>query len=136
MNLRIITKNHGADPETGFLKKSISKPNGCATAMSTAWEVKMIFWKIIISFYFVFYGIVQYITPDYCIIKYWILNYNIWILTLVQGSRQLMFANCRNSPSDSSILKQILHEIIIIWDYLTLRLSEGTQESHLVWVIF
>ena len=38
MNLRIITKNHAADPEIGFLTKSISKPNGCATAMPTAWE--------------------------------------------------------------------------------------------------
>ena len=27
MNLRIITKNHAADPEIGFLTKSISKPN-------------------------------------------------------------------------------------------------------------
>ena len=36
MNLRIITKNHAADPEIGFLTKSISKPNGRATAMPTA----------------------------------------------------------------------------------------------------
>ena len=39
MTLRIITKNHGADPEKGFLTKSISKPNGCSTAMPTAWEL-------------------------------------------------------------------------------------------------
>ena len=39
MNLKIITKNHAADPEIGFLPKSISKPNGCATAMPTAWEL-------------------------------------------------------------------------------------------------
>ena len=39
MNLRIITKNHPADPEIGFLTKSISKPNGRATAMPTAWEL-------------------------------------------------------------------------------------------------
>ena len=39
MNFRIITKNHAADPEIGFLRKSISKPNGCATAMPTAWEL-------------------------------------------------------------------------------------------------
>ena len=39
MNLRIITKNHPADPEIGFLTKSISKSNGCATAMPTAWEL-------------------------------------------------------------------------------------------------
>ena len=39
MNLRIITKNHAADPKIGFLIKSISKPNGRATAMPTAWEL-------------------------------------------------------------------------------------------------
>ena len=43
MNLRIITKNHAADQEIGFLPKSISKPNGCATAMPTAWELKIKF---------------------------------------------------------------------------------------------
>ena len=41
MNLRIITKNQAADPEIGFLTKSISKPNGRATAMPTAWELKI-----------------------------------------------------------------------------------------------
>ena len=39
MNLRIITKNHEVDLEIGFLKKSISKPYGRATAMTTAWEL-------------------------------------------------------------------------------------------------
>ena len=39
MNLRIIIKNHAADLEIGFLEKSISKPNGYATAMPTAWEL-------------------------------------------------------------------------------------------------
>ena len=39
MNLRIKTKNHAADPEKGFLAKSISKSNGYATAMPTAWEL-------------------------------------------------------------------------------------------------
>ena len=39
MNLMIITKNHAADTEIGFLTKSISKPNGCATAMPTAREL-------------------------------------------------------------------------------------------------
>ena len=43
MNLRIITKNHAADPEIGFLAKSISKPYGRATAMPTAWELKFVF---------------------------------------------------------------------------------------------
>ena len=37
MNLRIITENQSADPEIGFLEKSISKSNGCATAIPTAW---------------------------------------------------------------------------------------------------
>ena len=40
MNLRIITKNHAADPDIGFLTTSISKNNGSATAMPTAWEVR------------------------------------------------------------------------------------------------
>ena len=39
MNLTIITNNHAADPEIGFLAKSISKSNGCAKAMSTASEL-------------------------------------------------------------------------------------------------
>ena len=40
MNLRIITKNHQADPEIGFLTKLISKPYGRATAMPPAWELR------------------------------------------------------------------------------------------------
>ena len=40
MNLTIIAKNHAADPEIGFLAKSISKSNGYATAMPTAWELR------------------------------------------------------------------------------------------------
>ena len=43
MNFRIIKKNHAADPEIGFLAKSISKSNGCATAMPTAWKLKIDF---------------------------------------------------------------------------------------------
>ena len=39
MNLTIITKNHAADPEKGFLAESISKSNRCATAMPTALEL-------------------------------------------------------------------------------------------------
>ena len=39
MNLSILTKNHAADPEIGFLTKSISKPYGRATAIPTAWEL-------------------------------------------------------------------------------------------------
>ena len=36
MNLRIITKNHAADPEKDFFKKSILKPFGRAKPMPTA----------------------------------------------------------------------------------------------------
>ena len=39
MNLRIIRKNHAADPEIEFLIKSISKPYGRAMVMPTAWEL-------------------------------------------------------------------------------------------------
>ena len=46
MNLRIITKNHAADPEISFLTKSISKPNGRATAMPTAWELSIIITRV------------------------------------------------------------------------------------------
>ena len=47
MNLKLITKNHAADPEIGFLAKSISKSNGCATAMPTAWELVKIYLFIV-----------------------------------------------------------------------------------------
>ena len=40
MNSRIITKTHAADPEKGFLPKSISKSNGCVTTIPTALELK------------------------------------------------------------------------------------------------
>ena len=46
MNLTIITKNHAADSEIGFLARSVSKSNGCARDMPTAWE-------LIFSFQFV-----------------------------------------------------------------------------------
>ena len=39
MVFRILTKNHAADPEEDFLKKSISKPFGRATAMPPVWEI-------------------------------------------------------------------------------------------------
>ena len=39
MNLRIITKNDAADSEIGLVTKSISNPNGRATAMPTVWEL-------------------------------------------------------------------------------------------------
>ena len=42
MNLRIKRKNHAADPEIGFLTKSISKPYGRATAMPTAWGINWV----------------------------------------------------------------------------------------------
>ena len=41
MNLRIITKNHAANPEIGFLTKSILKPYGSAATMPIAWEIKI-----------------------------------------------------------------------------------------------
>ena len=37
MKIRITKKNYAADPEIGFLTKSISKPYGRATAMPPAW---------------------------------------------------------------------------------------------------
>ena len=43
MNLRIITKNHTADPEKEFLTKSISKPFGRATVTPPAWEFNQYF---------------------------------------------------------------------------------------------
>ena len=43
MNLRIITKNHTAGPDVGFLRKSISKPYARATAMPLAWELSINF---------------------------------------------------------------------------------------------
>ena len=42
MDLRIITKNHEADPEKGFLSKSISKSYGRGTAMPPAWKLNKI----------------------------------------------------------------------------------------------
>ena len=39
MNSRIIMKNRAADPEIGFLAKSILKPNGGAAAIPTAWKL-------------------------------------------------------------------------------------------------
>ena len=36
--LGIITKNRAADPEIGFLTKSILKPYGRAETIPTAWE--------------------------------------------------------------------------------------------------
>ena len=38
VNVRIITKNHAADPEKEFLTKLISKLYDRATAMPQAWE--------------------------------------------------------------------------------------------------
>ena len=40
MNLMIRTKNRAADPEIGFLTKSISKPYGRAKTMPPAWELR------------------------------------------------------------------------------------------------
>ena len=38
INFMILMQNGEADPEIGFLTKSILKPYGRATAMPTAWE--------------------------------------------------------------------------------------------------
>ena len=51
MNLRILTKNHEADPEIGFLAKSISKPYGHVTAMPPAWELNTCFILLLLLFY-------------------------------------------------------------------------------------
>ena len=39
MNLSTITSTHAADPQIGFLTKSILKSYGRATAMPPAWEL-------------------------------------------------------------------------------------------------
>ena len=39
MNLRMITKNHAAETEKGFLSKSISKPYDQTMAMPLVWEL-------------------------------------------------------------------------------------------------
>ena len=41
VNSRIITKNNAGDPEIRCLTKWISKPNGCTTAMPTAWDLNL-----------------------------------------------------------------------------------------------
>ena len=43
MNSRIITKNHAADPEIGFLTKSISKPYSRATGHADSVGDKVFF---------------------------------------------------------------------------------------------
>ena len=39
MNIGMIMKNYAADPEIGFITKSISKPYGRSTAMPPAWKL-------------------------------------------------------------------------------------------------
>ena len=46
MNFRIITKNHEADPEIGFLTKSLSKPYGHPAAMPPAWDLILRFFTL------------------------------------------------------------------------------------------
>ena len=41
VNLRMIMKNHAADPEIKFLTNSIEKPYGRAKAMPVAWELTL-----------------------------------------------------------------------------------------------
>ena len=52
-NLSTRTRNHAADPEIGFLTKSISKPYSRATAMPPAWELKSTIRKKIKKQFFV-----------------------------------------------------------------------------------
>ena len=47
INLRIITKNLRADPELGFLTKSISNPYGRAAAVPAVWELTSVFRELI-----------------------------------------------------------------------------------------
>ena len=56
MNFRIITKNHAADPEIGFLTKSISKPYGRATATPPAWKLTLSFMSYVIARFELFPG--------------------------------------------------------------------------------
>ena len=72
MNLRIITKNHAADSEIGFLAKSSSKSNGCAKAMPTAWELSYfnsgnsVLYKVWFSFWG--YGDFENFAQDFALI--------------------------------------------------------------------
>ena len=43
----ILMQNGEADPEIGFLTKSILKPYGRATAMPTAWDLSFLKEKIL-----------------------------------------------------------------------------------------
>ena len=74
LNLRITTKNHAVDPEIGFLAKSISKSNGCATAMPTAWELKVYKDRLFRVWYrrdedlnFEFFFIRKFQTPNFAV---------------------------------------------------------------------
>ena len=49
MNLSIIKKNHAADPEVGFLTKSILKPYGRATAMPPPWQLTYLVCKMLVD---------------------------------------------------------------------------------------
>ena len=46
---KIFYMIHAADPEIGFRAKSISKSDGCATAMPTAWELIFSEWEILVE---------------------------------------------------------------------------------------
>ena len=56
MNFTIITKNHEADPEIRYLKKSIPEPFVRVTAIPPAWEFSFLidvgFTELIYSFVF------------------------------------------------------------------------------------
>ena len=81
MNLRIKTKNHKADPEIGYLTKSIQKPFGRRKAMPPAWEliqsvvVLRAFGFIITSLYSIFLGIFYHIFQVKSFFRIVILNF-------------------------------------------------------------
>ena len=56
MNLGMIMKNYAADPEIGFITKSISKPYGRSTAMPPAWKLT----SILIGYFCIFDEIGQF----------------------------------------------------------------------------
>ena len=99
-NIRIITKNHAAYPEIGFLAKSISKSNGCGTAMPTAWELRK-FWRkdeISEKFAALYEMIFRHLRHQTC--PYiWV---NIWEIMYLKGVR--MFGWLRGDWSESFIV--------------------------------
>ena len=59
MNVKITRKNHEADPEIRFLRKSILKSNARATAMPPTWGLRTCFCKIYNFFDYKNYSLAQ-----------------------------------------------------------------------------